>query len=606
MKLLGISAYYHDSAATFIEDGEVRIAVQEERFTRKKHDPSFPQNSIEYILKSSGLKLKDFDGIVYYEKPWVKFDRILESYIHAAPFGVRHFVESFPLWIKQKLFLKQELVRELKQWDPVFDSKKLLFSEHHLSHAASAYYPSPFDEALVVTCDGVGEWATFSVGIGKGTHLEIKEELFFPHSLGLLYSAMTAYCGFKVNSGEYKVMGLAPYGDPRFAENLLSHLVTLKDDGSFLLNMKFFNFISGKYMHSAALEDMLGFPPRASEAPLEQVHMDLAASLQVVLETILSHMLKILFQKYKIKNLCLAGGVALNCVANSRIKNLGLFENVWIQPAAGDAGGSWGAALAAHYLHFKNPKRATPVDDQNGMYLGPKFSQADIVEYCEKHKITYDILPMENICQRATEHLERGEALGWFQGAMEFGPRALGSRSIIADARKTDMQKRLNLKVKFRESFRPFAPIVRVEDVSEYFEWSGDSPYMMFVANLKNKWRHEEPENVKKAFGIERLNFARSQFPAITHLDYSARLQTVSQQHNPLLHELLTTFKNKTGSGILVNTSFNVRGEPIVCTPHDSIQCFLATDIDVLFLGNVIIEKNKVSHLKIERQFELD
>ncbi|MCC6138969.1 MAG: hypothetical protein IT287_10080, partial [Bdellovibrionaceae bacterium] len=516
------------------------------------------------------------------------------------------FVQSFPVWIKHKLFLKQELLREFKKKDKNFDIKKILFSEHHLSHAASAFYPSPFEEALVVTCDGVGEWATLSVGIGKGASLKICEELFFPHSLGLLYSALTAYCGFKVNSGEYKVMGLAPYGEPRFYDVLIKNVVSLHDDGSFELQMKYFDFIAGQHMYSGKLVELLGVPPRLPESDLEPVHMDIAASLQKVLETILLHVLTSLQKKFPQQNLCLAGGVALNCVANSKIKFSHLFKNIWIQPAAGDAGGSLGAALAAYYLHFKNTERAKPIDDDRGMYLGPQFTEAEIEAVCKKRSTQYQVLSSQEVIEQTAVCLAQGQAVGWFQGAMEFGPRALGSRSILADARHPNMQQRLNLKIKFRESFRPFAPIVREEDVSEYFDWKESSHYMMFVAELKDKWRKHEPEKIKNSFGLERLNFARSEFPAITHLDYSARLQTVAQKLNPKLHSLLTAFQKKTGSGVLVNTSFNVRGEPIVCTPDDAIDCFLATDVDLLVLGNIIIKKTDKKEEPLKRHFELD
>ncbi len=606
MKILGISAYYHDSAAALLVDGEVQLAVQEERFTRKKHDPSFPQHSVQYILKTMNLKLSDLDAVVYYEKPWIKFDRILESYISAAPFGFFHFVKSFPVWIKHKLFLKQELARRLRELDADFSAQKILFSEHHLSHAASAYYPSPFEKALVVTFDGVGEWATLSVGRGEKLNLEIDEELFFPHSLGLLYSTITAYCGFKVNSGEYKVMGLAPYGTPKFSDQLLENLIELHSDGSFSLNLEYFDFISGERMHSRKLEQLLGFEPRIAEGQLEQVHMDLAASLQVVLEVVLLHILHSLRQRYPEENLCLAGGVALNCVANSKIKNSGLFKNVWIQPAAGDAGGAVGAALAAYYLHFKGSKRSQASDSVKGMYLGPSYSEFTVEKTCRQLGLPFQKFDKSQVSEQAAQLLARGEVVGWFQGAMEFGPRALGARSILADARHPEMQKRLNLKIKFRESFRPFAPIVRAEDVSEYFEWQGESPYMMFVADVAQKWRRPEPESVRAQFGIERLNYARSEFPAITHLDYSARLQTVAQTQNPLLHALLTQFRAATGSGILVNTSFNVRGEPIVCSPEDAIDCFLATDMDVLIMENIVLTKSAMPEQKKTRRFELD
>jgi carbamoyltransferase len=592
VKLLGISSYYHDSAATLIEDGKVIAAVQEERFTRKKHDPHFPTHAIEYCLRKGQCTVSDLEGIVYFEKPWRKFDRILESYISSAPFGFNHFVQSFPLWIKQKLFLRQELTNEFRNIDKKFDPSSLLFSEHHLSHAASAYYPSPFRKALVVTFDGVGEWSTLSVATAQDDHLEIQKEMFFPQSLGLFYSTITAFCGFKVNSGEYKVMGLAPYGEPKFFDLFMKELVLLKDDGTFELQMQYFDFIKGHKMFHSRLENLLGVRARTPESPLESVHMDIAASLQKVLEHVLLHILSSLKKEYGEDNLCLAGGVALNCVANSKILQSGFFKSVWIQPAAGDAGGSLGAALAAYHLHFKKPKTYRNTDDSGGMYLGPEFSEQEIISACERSQVEYSKLSEQEVVPTVVKHLEKGEAIGWFQGRMEFGPRALGARSIIADPRKTDMQKRLNLKVKFRESFRPFAPIVRIEDMADYFDWEHSSPYMMFVAPVKKELCYDEPLEIKESFGIERLNFARSSLPAITHIDYSARLQTVSKEHNSRLHSLLGQFKEATGCGVLVNTSFNVRGEPIVCTPQNAIDCFLNTDIDVLIMENIILYKS--------------
>lgn len=607
MKILGISCFYHDSAVSIISDGKILYAAQEERFTRQKNDPHFPQKALMNALATTNLKLTDFEAIVYYEKPWVKFDRILESYIASAPWGLQHFVKSFSLWIKYKLFLKQELLKSLKKIDPLFDKKKLLFSEHHLSHAASAFYPSPFDEALVVTFDGVGEWATASVGVGRGTSLEILEEIHFPDSVGLLYSTLTAYCGFKVNSGEYKVMGLAPYGQPRFYDRLLEQVIHLTDKGSFELNLKYFDFSHTSRMHTPALEKLLGFPPRTPESLLDQNSMDLAASVQKLLEFVLLWILGNLQKKYNLDHLCLAGGVALNCVANSAIKKSQIFKKVWVQPVAGDAGGSWGAALAAHFLHFKNKNRESLEHSKSSLYLGPSYSSQEIQETCAQHKVVYQKISRAELIGDAVERLIKGEAVGWFQGAMEFGPRALGARSILADPRAKGLQKRLNLKIKFRESFRPFAPIVLLEDVSKYFENAEESPYMMFIDQFKKEWCREEPVEVQSAFGLERLHFNRSDFAAVTHLDYTARLQTLTHQQNPLLYEVMLKFKELTGHGLLVNTSFNVRGEPIVCSPQDALSCFWTTDLDVLYMEDICVQKtqNHQEQLSI-RRFALD
>lgn len=608
MKILGISSYFHDSAAALLVDGVVDRAAHEERFTRVKHDSQFPLNSIRFCIEGQRQSLSSLDAVVYYEKPLQKFDRIMESYIANAPWGLSHFLKSFPLWIKHKLFLRIELLKELRRIDPDFDESKLLFSEHHLSHAASAFYPSPFERALVVTFDGVGEWATTSVSIGNGSELKMMKEIHFPHSLGLLYSTLTSYLGFKVNSGEYKVMGLAPYGVPVYFERLLKELIELKGDGSYNLNLHYFDFGRVDFMHSRALEKLIGFPSRNPESLLNQDHMNLAASLQKLLEHILIHILTALKKEHPESHLCLAGGVALNCVANSKILKSGLFEDVWIQPAAGDAGGSWGAALAAHHLHFNQKRVERKKELSTGMFLGPSFSDSEIELACESKEIVFEKLSDLETLESTAEALKSGKIVGWFQGKMEFGPRALGSRSILADPRPADMQKRLNLKIKFRESFRPFAPIVREEDVSTYFDWSLPSPYMMFVAPVKESLRNSEPENVKSSFGIDRLNFQRSTLPSITHIDYTARLQTVAKEQNGRLHDLLTQFKKRTGCGVLVNTSFNVRGEPIVCSPRDAIECFLATDIDILVMGNYFIEKsNQTSVADLsKRKFEMD
>lgn len=615
MWTLGISAYYHDSSVTLLKDGRIVAAAHEERFTRKKHDAAFPRQSLEYCLLEGGVQLSDLDAIVYYEKPFLKFDRILETYIHAAPFGLKYFVSSFPLWIKHKLFLRQELSQQLKKIDARFDTSKILFSEHHLSHAASAFYPSPFSEAVVLTLDGVGEWATTSVGYGSGHHLVIQKEVHFPHSLGFLYSALTTFCGFKVNSGEYKLMGLAPYGSPKFKDGILKELIKINEDGSFVLNLKYFSFIKGTSMFSGAMEDLFKVPARRSEDSVTQVYMDIAASIQSALEEILIHLTRGIYKQYKSENLCMAGGVALNCVANSKILSDGItgknFKNLWIQPAAGDAGGSLGAALAAYHLHFKKPRVISAKDSMRGSYLGPSYSDQQIDTAIQKFSLQDESeqLSFEQICKKTSKALAQGKTVGWFQGRMEFGPRALGARSILADARSPEMQKKLNLQVKFRESFRPFAPVVLEEKVSEWFDFDQPSQYMLFVAHVKKNLQFTEPEEIKNKFGIERLNFARSQLPSITHLDYSARLQTVSRENSPELHQLLSEFDGQTGCPVLVNTSFNVRGEPIVNSPSDAIRCFLGTGIDVLVIGNYFIQKTEElrrSSNKYQEQFELD
>lgn len=592
MRILGISAHYHDSAAALVVDGKIIHAGQEERWTRIKHDAHFPDNAVDSCLKAGGLKLSELDAVVYYEKPLLKFDRILETYIHNAPWGLRNFVESFPVWIKQKLFLRQNLTRELKGLDAKFDETKILFSEHHLSHAASAFYPSPFENALVVTMDGVGEWATSSVSIGRGSELKVLKELYFPHSLGFLYSAVTAFCGFKVNSGEYKVMGLAPYGKPRFFDLMFQNLVSLKEDGSFELNLKYFNFLSGQKMFSREMERLFNIPARAAESPLAQEHMDLAASIQKLLEFILLHSLRALRREYHMENLCLAGGVALNCVANSRLLKYGPFKNIWIQPAAGDAGGSLGAALAAEHMHFKKPRTVVKPDAMRGSFLGPSFNDTEIETALQQAGLNF--AKSMDIHKDVAVHLSEGLSVGWFQGAMEFGPRALGGRSILADARHPEMQKKLNLQIKFRESFRPFAPLVLEEDAKDWFDFDRPSPYMLFVAEVKNEQRLPVIDD-NSLFGIEQLNQVRSKIPAVTHVDYSARLQTVSAESHSPVYPLLREFKKLTGCPVLVNTSFNVRGEPIVGTPQDAIRCFLGTDLDILAIGSFVVEKKRQS-----------
>jgi len=607
MKILGISSHYHDSAASLVIDGKVVAAAQEERFTRKKHDPRFPILAIQYCLKEAGLKLSELDAVAYYEKPLQKFDRILETYIHSVPFGHSYFVSSFPIWIKEKLFLRGEIHKDLKKIDSKMEFEKILFSEHHLSHAASAFFPSPFEEALVLTLDGVGEWATSSVAVGQGSQLSIKKETHFPHSLGFLYSAVTAFCGFKVNSGEYKLMGLAPYGEPKFKKLILKEMVSILEDGSFMLNLSYFAFLKGQAMFSEKMAELFKTPPRTPEQALTPVYMDIAASVQAALEEILLMMTRRLHADYGMENLCMAGGVALNCVANSKILGDKKFKKIWIQPAAGDAGGSLGAALGVHHLHFQKPRRVEREDAMNGAYLGTAYSDTELISALNRVHLKFE--SVGNPESVTAGLLAEGLSVGWFQGRMEFGPRALGCRSIIADARHPEMQKKLNLQIKFRESFRPFAPAVLEEDVGEWFDFDRPSPYMLFVADVAKKWRREEPVEMKARFGLDRLNFSRSEIPAVTHLDYSARLQTVSARTNPRFHALISEFKKRTGCPVVVNTSFNVRGEPIVESPEDAIRCFLGTDLDVLVLGNQIVRKTDNKHLSLKnyhQNFDLD
>ena len=609
--ILGISAYYHDSAATILVDGKIIAAAQEERFTRKKHDPSYPFNAINFVLKFSNLNLSDIDQIIFFEKPFLKFERLLETYLAFAPKGFKSFSKAIPIWLKDKLFQKKILFNELKKHDANFnDEKKIFFSDHHLSHAASAFFPSPFEEAVILTADGVGEWATTTVAIGKKNNLEIKKEINFPHSLGLLYSAFTYYIGFKVNSGEYKLMGLAPYGNPIYYDKIVNNLVDIKDDGTFRLNQKYFNYTTGLTMTNKKFDNLFENKRRdPSKENLTQFHMNIASSIQKVTEDIMLKLAFSLKNEFKSKNLCLAGGVALNCVANGKILKEKIFENIWVQPASGDAGGSLGAALALWYLENKNQRKINKNDDMNGSYLGPKYSQKEIEKELESLGAKFETLEENELIEKTAHALSSGDAVGWFQGRMEFGPRALGGRSILGDPRSSNMQKNLNLKVKFRESFRPFAPSVLRDDLSDWFDMNTDSPYMLMVANInKNKIiKMNDEEN--KLFGIEKLNIKRSKIPAVTHVDYSARIQTVNEKNNSKYFKLLKKIKEITGCPVLVNTSFNVRGEPIVNTPTDAFNCFMGNQLDILVIGNCYLYKNKQnSNLKINYKdnFELD
>ena len=593
MRVLGLSALYHDSAAALVEDGRIVAAAQEERFTRKKHDARIPRNAIASCLEIGGITLNDVDFVAFYEKPFVKFERLLETYAAFAPKGFTSFRQALPLWIKEKLFQKDLLIRELKTFAPDVNwMDKLVFSEHHLSHAASAFFPSPFEEAAVLTMDGVGEWTTTSLAMGAGNKLEIIKEIHFPHSLGLLYSAFTYYTGFKVNSGEYKVMGLAPYGEPRFADLILKHLIDLKDDGSFRLDQSYFDYCTGLTMTNEKFARLCGAPARKASEPLTQVHMDLAASVQAVTEEAVLRLARGIKAETGAKNICLAGGVALNCVANGKVLKEKIFDGIWIQPAAGDAGGALGAALATYHLHANGPRKVPALgDSMAGALLGPEFAQADIEARLKTAGARLTTLTDTDVVTQTAQALAGNAAIGWFQGRMEFGPRALGARSIIGNPAAPDMQRTLNLKVKFRESFRPFAPAVRREDVADWFEMDTDSPYMLLVAGVKPDKRVASSDSGK--FGIDKLNEVRSQIPAVTHVDYSARVQTVSADVNPRFHALLTQFGALTGIPVLVNTSFNVRSEPIVCTPEDAFRCFMATELDVLVVGNCFLKKTE-------------
>ncbi|MBD1161524.1 carbamoyltransferase [Pelagibacterales bacterium SAG-MED15] len=608
--ILGISAFYHDSAACILKNGEIVAAAQEERFTRKKHDPSYPKNAINFVLEYANLKLSEVDQIVFFEKPFLKFERLLETYVAFAPRGFVSFAKAMPIWIKDKLFQKNMLFNKLKEHDENYKSdENIFFSDHHLSHAASAFFPSPFSEAVVLTADGVGEWATTTVAIGKGNNLEIKKEIHFPHSLGLLYSAFTYYTGFKVNSGEYKLMGLAPYGNPIY-EDKIKKLIDIKDDGTFRLDQKYFNYATGLTMTNNKFNNLFGQKPRDSRnQKITQFHMDIAASIQKVTEEIMVKLTKSIRNEYNIKNLCLAGGVALNCVANGKILREKIFDDIWIQPAAGDAGGSLGAALALWHVEQGNKRDIKSEDNMKGSYLGSEYSQDQIEKELKSVGANFETLNYEDLIDQTSENLLKEKAIGWFQGRMEFGPRALGGRSILGDPRSEKMQKNLNLKVKYRESFRPFAPSILSEDLSNWFDINVESPYMLLVGLINIGKRIEMTKEQKKLFGIEKLNLKRSEVPAITHVDYSARIQTVNKNTNKRYYDLISKFKEKTGCPIILNTSFNVRGEPIVNTPTDAFNCFMGTELDILVIGNCYLEKSKQrqsSKKNYKNKFNLD
>jgi carbamoyltransferase len=612
MRVLGISAFYHDSAAALVEDGSIVAAAQEERFTRKKHDAGFPRNAVEYCLAEAGTGLDGLDLVVFYDKPFLKFERLLETYMAFAPRGFRSFRIALPLWIREKLFQKSVLRKALGELPGAEGwNRQVVFTEHHQSHAASAFFPSPFEEAAVLTMDGVGEWCTTSLGLGRGNSLEIHKEIHFPHSLGLLYSAFTYYTGFKVNSGEYKVMGLAPYGEPRFAQTILDHLIDLKPDGSFRLDLDYFDYCTGLTMTNERFHALFGGPPRKPEVWLTQREMDLAASVQKVCEEVVLRMGRAIARETGQKNLCLAGGVALNCVANGKLLRDGCFERIWIQPAAGDAGGALGAALAAchQYKDLPRPLLDGQVDHMRGAYLGPAFAQGEVERQLAAAGARFEVIEDDEVIARTADALAGQKAVGWMQGRMEFGPRALGGRSILGDARSPGMQKLLNLKVKYRESFRPFAPSVLREDVADWFELDEDSPYMLLVADVVPQRRRRMTEAEEALFGIDKLNVVRSEIPAVTHVDYSARVQTVHRDTNPRYWALLQAFKQRTGCPVIVNTSFNVRGEPIVCTPRDAFHCFMGTEIDVLVAGNCWLDKDRQDpglRKDYKEQFELD
>lgn len=605
MNILGISAFYHDSAACLVQDGKIISAAQEERFTRKKHDFSFPNNAVNYCLQKNALQGHDLDFVVFYDKPFIKFERILETYLAYAPHGINSFIKAIPLWIKEKLWIKEVIRKEL-------DLKGIIiFPEHHESHAASAFFPSPFQEAAFLTIDGVGEWTTASYGIGKDNEVSILAEIHFPHSLGLLYSAFTYYTGFKVNSGEYKVMGLAPYGEPRYKERILSELMDLKEDGSFRMNMKYFDYCAGLTMTNKRFEKLFGGPPRKPESQVTQRDMDLARSVQEATEEIMLRMARHVYRETGQKNLCLAGGVALNCVGNGRILREGPFENIWIQPAAGDAGGALGAALFVWHQYLENSRVTDGKKDfQQGSFLGPEFGNGYLTDYLKRNAIPYTELSDGEIPERIADLIADQKVIGWFQGRMEFGPRALGGRSIIGDARSPAMQEVMNLKIKFRESFRPFAPSVTKERVADFFEIDRESPYMLLVAPVKKDICREMSPEEQKRFGLDKLHVVRSQIPAVTHVDYSARIQTVDRDDHPLYYRMIEKFGEKYGCPVIINTSFNVRGEPIVCTPEDAYLCFMRTNMDYLMMGNFLIEKKDQKPLDRDidwlKEFELD
>jgi carbamoyltransferase len=608
--VLGISAFYHDSAAAIIKDGKIIGAAQEERFTRKKHDSSYPKNAITYVLKEANLKLHEVDHIIFYEKPFLKFERLLETYIGFSPSGFKSFSMSMPLWLREKLFQKKMLFEALKEQDNNFnDTKKINFSEHHLSHAASAFFSSPYDEAIILTLDGVGEWATTTVSLGKNNKINILKELHFPHSLGLLYSAFTYFLGFKVNSGEYKVMGLAPYGESKFKDIILDKLIDVKEDGSFRLNMDYFNYATGLTMINNKFAKLFNMERREPANKLLQIHMDMAASIQAVTEEIVLKITRFLFKEFNSPNLCMAGGVALNCVANGKILKEGLFKNIWIQPASGDAGGALGAAQAFYYQELDNKRKILKSDAMNGSYLGPQFTDDQVEDELKSVGANYEKLTLDQVIKDTAKALSEEKAVGWFQGRMEFGPRSLGNRSIIADPRSEKMQKNLNLKVKYRESFRPFAPAVLFEKVSEWFEINSLSPYMLLVADVKKSKQLQMKDEQKKLFGIDKLNVKRSNIPSVTHVDYSARIQTVHKETNPIFYKLIEEFERITKYPVLINTSFNVRGEPIVCTITDAFNCFMGTDLDVLVCNNFFLYKdnqNRVLLKDYKSKYELD
>jgi carbamoyltransferase len=603
---MGISAFYHDSAAALVGNGELVAAAQEERFTRKKHDHDFPLQAVNYCLKEAGIRPSELDAVVFYEKPLSRFERLIETYLAFAPRGFSSFVQAMPLWLRQKLMIPREIDKGLgNSYDgPIY------FTRHHESHAASAFFPSPFRKAAIITLDGVGEWTTTSWGVGEDNRIELRKEIRFPHSVGLLYSAFTYYTGFKVNSGEYKVMGLAPYGEPRYVDHILGKMMDLREDGSFWLDQSFFNYCAGLTMTSGKFHQLFGGPPRKPESPLTQKEMDLAASVQKVTEEVMMRIAKQVHRETGLEDLCLAGGVALNCVGNGRLLREGPYKNIWIQPAAGDAGGALGAALFAWYQLFDNPREPVPDDSQHGSYLGPSFTQNEVQTYLDSINARYEILDEDRLCKMVAEMLSEGKIVGHCAGRMEFGPRALGGRSILGDARSTDMQTTMNLKIKFRESFRPFAPSCLEERVSDYFELKTGSPYMLLVAPVNEERRKQTSEDQEGLFGIEKLNVQRSDIPAVTHVDYSARIQTVSGRTNPRFHRLIKEFERKTGFGIVVNTSFNIRGEPIVCTPEDAYRCFMFTDMDALVLENALCVKSEQPPMEgaeeYKRQFRLD
>ena len=610
--ILGISAYYHDSAAAVVCDGKIIAAAQEERFSRKKHDASFPAEAINYCLEAAGMQLQDIDEVVFYDKPLVKFERLLETYLSYAPRGLRSFIAAMPVWLKEKLYLKSTLKRELSELAGLdaADLPELLFTEHHQSHAASAFYPSPFERAAVLCLDGVGEWATTTAWVGEGNSLKALWEIDFPHSLGLLYSAFTYYTGFKVNSGEYKLMGLAPYGNPQYVDVIKEHLLDLKEDGSFRLDMSYFNYCTGLTMTSAKFDDLFGGPPRKAESEVSQKEMDLAASIQKVTEEVVLLLGKSIREETGCEYLCLAGGVALNCVANGELLRSGIFKDIWVQPAAGDAGGALGAALAVWYDRHDGVRKVEPGDSMSGAYLGPQFNKEEIRQYLDSAGAVYEELDDDVLMPRVADILSKENVVGWFQGRMEFGPRALGARSIIGDPRSKKMQSVMNLKIKYRESFRPFAPSVLMEEVQNYFDHDRGSPYMLMVAPVSEQIRTPMTPDEDKLFGIDKLNVSRSELPSITHVDYSARIQTVHRCTNPRYHALISAFQAKTGCGVVVNTSFNVRGEPIVCTPEDSYRCFMRTEMDYLVIENFLLHKPDQAKVASDEgwmnEFELD